>query len=55
MTKLGQWIYDEAANDQKLQIAKNLIGCLSDEVIAEKTGLSLETVLKIKAETSQNA
>ena len=35
-----------------LQVAKNLIGILEDELIAEKTGLSLEQVKKLKMDNN---
>lgn len=35
-----------------LETAKNLLDILSDEVIAEKIGLSLENVQKLRAENS---
>ncbi len=49
MTKLGQ----KLVNQEKLKIAKNLIGTLDEETIAEKTELPLKTVqeLKKKAES----
>lgn len=46
MTELGRMIYEEAKTD----LARNLLGILSDDLIAEKTGLPIEVVLKLKAE-----
>ena len=34
----------------KLESAKNLLGLLNDELIAEKIGIPLEDVLKLKEE-----
>lgn len=58
MTKLGQMWYNDGleagmaqgAEEAKLENAKNLIGILSDELIAEKIGLPLETIKKIHNE-----
>ena len=55
MTRLGQMMYNdglEAGMEQgietaKLENAKNLIGILSDELIAEKIGLPIETVKEL--------
>ena len=55
MTKLGQMWYNDGIEvgmaqgieTSKLEIAKNLIGILTDELIAEKIGLPLETVKKL--------
>ena len=49
MTRLGQVL----VNDVKEQNAKNLLGLLPDEVIAEKIGLPLETVIKMHEEEVQ--
>ena len=51
MTRLGQVL----VNDVKEQNAKNLLGLLPDEVIAEKIGLPLETVIKMHEEEVQEA
>lgn len=58
MTRLGQMMYNDGleagmaqgAEEAKLENAKNLIGILSDELIAEKIGLPLETIKKIHNE-----
>ena len=59
MTRLGQMIFDDGFKDgaekKQRQIARNLIGILSDEMIAEKTELPLETVLQLKEEVLQKA
>lgn len=46
MTELGRMIYEEVKTD----VARNLLGILSDDLIAEKTGLPIEVVLKLKEE-----
>ncbi len=38
----------EGREEEKLEIAQNLIGLLDEKVIAQRTGLSLETVLKLR-------
>jgi hypothetical protein len=38
----------EGKREEKISIAKNLIGVLEDKVIAEKTGLTLQEVLELK-------
>lgn len=49
-----KWLRDEvgairtAKKENAVEIAKNLLGLLSDEVIAEKTGLTLEEVKALK-------
>lgn len=58
MTRLGQMMYNDGVEKgierNKNENAKNLLGLLADEVIAEKIGLSLETVQKLHLEgTSQ--
>lgn len=59
MTRLGQMIFDngfkDGAEKSKQKIARNPIGILSDEMIAEKTELPLETVLQLKEERLQKA
>lgn len=60
MTRLGQMLFDDGFNDgfnngsqkKQLEIARNLIGKLSDDSIAETTGLSLDMVLNLKKEKS---
>ena len=58
MTRLGQMMYNDGIEKgierNKNENAKKLLGLLADEVIAEKIGLSLETVQKLHLEgTSQ--
>lgn len=48
MTRLGQKLVNKGKEEEKLEIAQNLIGLLDEKVIAQRTGLSLETVLKLK-------
>ena len=40
---------EREAYQQRLEIAKNLLDVLTDEVIAEKTGLTLEVVKTLRA------
>ena len=54
MTELGKMLYEEAEKKVKLESAKNLLGILNDELIAEKIGIPLEDVLKLKEEMKQN-
>ena len=61
MTRLGQMLVDkgmqegmkEGREEEKLSNARNLIDLLDVEVIAERIGLPLETVQKIKNESGQ--
>ena len=52
MTRLGQKLVDrgreEGREEERREIAESLIGLLDERVIAERTGLPLETVLKLK-------
>lgn len=48
MTRLGQKLVNKGREEEKLEIAQNLIGLLDEKVIAQRTGLSLETVLKLR-------
>ena len=41
---------EQGVTKAKLEIAKELLGVLEDQIIAEKTGLSLETVTKLHEE-----
>ncbi len=45
---------ERGLEEGKLQVARNLLDILSDEKIAHTTGLSLEAVLKLRAEKSRN-
>lgn len=54
MTELGKMLYEEAEQKVKLESARNLLGILSDEMIAEKIGLPLEVVLKLKEKNPTN-
>ena len=45
---------EEGLKEGKLQIARNLLDVLSDEKIANTTGLSLEEVRKLREEKSRN-
>ena len=65
MTELGQKLMDkgrsegrnegkiEGINETKLINAKSLIGLLDEQIIAERIGLPLETVKKIKEESGR--
>lgn len=52
VTRLGQKLVnkgkEEGREEEKWEIAENLIGLLDEEVIAQSTGLSLEAVQKLK-------
>ena len=50
MTRLGQKLVNRGIEQGKLEIAKNLIGLLDEETIAERTELPLKIVLKLKEE-----
>ena len=54
MTRLGQMLFNDGFNNgsqkKQLEIARNLIGKLSDTSIAETTGLSLDVILELKKE-----
>ena len=54
MTRLGQKLVDKGKEEERLELAEGLIGLLDVEVIAERTKLPLETVLKLK-ESKQSA
>jgi predicted transposase YdaD len=45
---------NQAEKSKAAQIAKNLMDILSIEMIAKKTGLSIEEVEKLKADMSKN-
>lgn len=52
MTRLGQKLVnkgrEEGREEERLELAEGLIGLLDEQVIAERTKLPLETVLKLK-------
>lgn len=48
MTRLGQKLVDKGRQEEKLEIAGNLLGLLNESVIAEKMNLPLEIVLELK-------
>lgn len=50
MTRLGQMLFAKGAEQNKLENAKNLIGLLDEQVIAERIGLPIETVRQLKQE-----
>ena len=39
---------EEGAKQEKLKLAKNLLGVLDDETLAEKTGLSLHEIQSLR-------
>lgn len=48
VTQLGQMLVNKGKEEEKLEIARNLIGLLDEKVIAERTNLPLKTVLELK-------
>lgn len=56
MTRLGQKLVDKGIQkgkalgkeEEKMDIARKLIGLLDDQIIAERTELPLKTVLELK-------
>lgn len=50
MTRMGQKLVKEGSNRAKLEDAKNLVDLLDEHIIAERIGLPLETVHKLKEE-----
>lgn len=50
MTRLGQMLFAKGAEQNKIENAKNLIGLLDEQVIAERIGLPIETVRQLKQE-----
>lgn len=63
MTELGQMMINkgkkeglkEGIKENRLEIAKNLIGLLDEQVIAERTGLSLDAVKELKNNSTSKA
>lgn len=49
-TRLGQMMYQDGVETTKITIAKNLMDILSDELIAKKLELPLDTVKKLHNE-----
>jgi predicted transposase YdaD len=54
MTELGKSLWNDGRKEEKREIAKNLLDILSIEVIAQKTGLSIEEVEEIKDEVKND-
>lgn len=52
MTQLGQKLVNRGMEQERLKIAQGLIGLLDEQIIAERTDLPLETVLKLKEQQS---
>ena len=55
MTELGQMLVNKGREEEKLKIAKNLIGFLDEQTIAEQTELPLKTVLELKTKKASEA
>lgn len=55
MTRLGQMLMDKGTQETKINNARNLIDLLEEHVIAERIGLPLEIVQKLKAESKAKA
>lgn len=53
MTRLGQMMYNDGAENMKMNIAKNLLAILNDEEIAERTELAVDIVKKLREETEE--
>lgn len=51
MTKVGRLIEEEAVQRRNREIARSLLDVLQIEVIAEKTGLSIDEVKEIEGES----
>lgn len=52
MTQLGQRLFQNGVEEGKIEDARNLLDILTVEVIAERIGLPLETVQKLKEEST---
>ncbi len=50
MTELGKSLIEEGKKEKAIEIAKELLDILSIEMIAKKTGLTIEEVKKLKEE-----
>ncbi len=48
MTRLGQKLINKGREEERLELAESLIGLLDAQIIAERTKLPLETVMKLK-------
>lgn len=53
MTELGKSLKNEGREEGIREIAKNLLDILSVEMIAKKTGLTIEEVCKLKEEVEK--
>ena len=49
--KFENMIREEGREEAKLENARNLLGLLPDEVLAEKIGLPLEVIIKMHKES----
>lgn len=54
VTELGKSLKDEGKREKAIEIAKELLDILSVELIAKKTGLTLEEVKRLKEEMENN-
>ena len=50
MSPLGQKIFNEGRTKEKTEIATNLLDVLDDKTIADKVGLSIEEVIRLRQE-----
>lgn len=53
VTKLGQMLVNDGIEKSKLESARNLLDLLDEATIAERIGLSLETVKRLKEENEK--
>lgn len=53
MSLIGQKIFNEAQLEKQIEIAKNLMDILNDEMIATKCGLSIDEVKKLRRELEE--
>lgn len=51
MTEIGKSLIEEGKRKKAIEIARNLLDVLSIEMIANKTGLSVEEVKSLKDES----
>ncbi|MGL6105453.1 hypothetical protein [Romboutsia sp.] len=51
MTEIGKSLIEEAKREKTIEIARNLLEVLTIEMIANKTGLTVEEVKSLKDES----
>ncbi|MGL5714619.1 MAG: hypothetical protein ACRCXT_16800 [Paraclostridium sp.] len=51
MTEIGKSLIEEAKREKAIEIARNLLEVLTIEMIANKTGLTVEEVKSLKDES----